>query len=87
MSPKARTDLRKGSSEAKFDEQADGEVRLSVAPQNPSQNSEKLKFRSENFQKFSFRFFGVFSASKRWIELKLSQPTYLERTDVSIYEF
>ena len=47
MSPKAPTDLRKGSSEAKFDEEEDGEVRLAVAPQNPGQNCEKLKFGSE----------------------------------------
>ena len=42
MSPKARTDLRKGVSRAKFDEEADGEVRLAVAPQKPCQNNEKL---------------------------------------------
>ena len=43
-----RTDLRKGVSRAKFHGRSDFEVRLAVAPQNPSQNSEKLIFRSEN---------------------------------------
>ena len=44
-----RTDLRKGVSGAKFDAEADFEVRSAVALQKPGQNSEKLKFRSENF--------------------------------------
>jgi|AACY02.9.fsa_nt_gi hypothetical protein len=48
------TDLRKRKSGAKFDKQADFEVRLAVAPQKPSQNSKKLKFRSENFAKQFF---------------------------------
>ena len=39
-----RTDLREGESGAKFDEQADGEVCLAVAPQKHCQNNEKLKF-------------------------------------------
>ena len=43
------TDLRKSVSGAKFDGQADFDVRLAVAPQKPSQNSKKLKFRSKNF--------------------------------------
>ena len=51
-----RTDLRKGVSGAKFDGQADFEVRLAVAPQKYSKNSKKLKFRSENFAK---KVFGV----------------------------
>ena len=45
-------DLRIDVSRAKFDGQADFEVRLAVAPQKPGQNYEKLKFRSENFAKF-----------------------------------
>ena len=49
-----RTDLRKGVSGAKFDGQADFEVRLAVAPQNPGQNDEKLIFRSENFADENF---------------------------------
>ena len=44
-----RTDLRKGVSGAKFDAESDFEVHLAVAPQKPSQNSEKTIFRSENF--------------------------------------
>ena len=49
-----RTDLRKGVSGAKFDGQTDFDVRLAVAPQKPGQNSEKLIFRSENFDDFFF---------------------------------
>ena len=52
MSPKARTDLRKGSSEAKFDVEEAGELRLAAAPQNPSQICEKLKFPSDCFRHF-----------------------------------
>ena len=37
-----RTDLRIGVSKTKFDEQADFEVRLAVAPQKPNQNTKKL---------------------------------------------
>ncbi len=40
------TDLRIGLSRAKFDAESDFEVRLAVAPQKPSQNSEKLIFRT-----------------------------------------
>ena len=39
-----RTDLRKGASGAKFCEEFDGEVRLTVAPQKPGQNKENLIF-------------------------------------------
>ena len=39
-----RTDLRKGASGAKFFEEFDGEVRLTVAPQKPGQKEEKLIF-------------------------------------------
>ena len=48
------TDLRKGVSGAKFDAEADFEVRRAVALQKPGQNSEKLKFRSENFAEKKF---------------------------------
>ena len=51
-----RTDLRISLSRAKFDEQADFDVRSAVEPRNPRQNGEKRKFRSENFADF---FFGV----------------------------
>ena len=34
-----RTDLRRGVSGAKFEWQADFEVRLAVAPQKPNENS------------------------------------------------
>ena len=44
-----RTDLRKGVSGAKFDAEADFEVRSAVALQKPGQNIETLKFRSEKF--------------------------------------
>ena len=50
-----RTDLRKGVSGAKFDAESDFEVHLAVAPQKPSQNSEKTIFRSENFGQKIFR--------------------------------
>ena len=53
-----RTDLRISVSGAKFDAEADFEVRLPVAPQNPGQNHKKLIFRSENFAE------NFFSASK-----------------------
>ena len=42
-----RTDLRIGVSEAKFDAEADFEIRLAVAPRKPHQNCEKLISRSE----------------------------------------
>ena len=38
------TDIRKSVSGAKFDGQADFDVRLAVAPQKPGQNNEKLIF-------------------------------------------
>ena len=53
-----RTDLRKGESGAKFDAEADFEVRLAAAPQKLGQNSEKLNFPTQQI----FNFF--FSASK-----------------------
>ena len=46
------TDLRTGASGAKFDAETDFEVRLGVAPQKPSRNSEKLIFRSKKFANF-----------------------------------
>ena len=50
-----RTDLRRGVSKAKFDEEVDFEVRSAVAPRK---RREKADFRSENFRK------QFFSASK-----------------------
>ena len=47
-----RTDLRIRGSEAKFDVEADGDVRLVAAPPNPRKISEKLIFRSQNFAAF-----------------------------------
>ena len=43
------TDLRISLSEAKFDAEADFDVRSAVAPPKPHQIDEKLIFRSENF--------------------------------------
>ena len=50
-----RTDLRISLSSAKFDGEADFEVRLAVAPQKTSQNDEKRKFFGPNFRRFFFR--------------------------------
>ena len=47
-----RTDLRISLSRAKFDEEADFEVRSAVAPQKPCQIGKKLKFRSNIFGDF-----------------------------------
>ena len=44
-----RTDLTRSLSRAKFDEEADFEVRFAVALQNPHQICEKTKFSSELF--------------------------------------
>ena len=49
-----RTDLRKSLSGAKFDEEADFDVRSAVGPQKPHQIDEKLIFRPENVAYFSF---------------------------------
>ena len=49
-----RTDLRIGGSKAKFDVQADGDVRFAAAPPKPYKISEKLIFRSEFFADFFF---------------------------------
>ena len=46
-----RTDLRIGVSGAKFDAEADFEIRLAVAPQKPCRNDAKLIFRSGNFRR------------------------------------
>ena len=44
-----RTDLRISLSKAKFDPEADFDVRFAVARQNPHQISKKRNFRSEIF--------------------------------------
>ena len=50
-----RTDLRISLSGAKFDPEADFDVRFAVARQNPRQISKKRNFRSEIFaEKFFF---------------------------------
>ena len=60
-----RTDLRMCPSEAKFDAEADFDVRSAVAPPKPHQINKKLIFRSENVADFFFwhrifrRFFGL----------------------------
>ena len=53
-----RTELVISVSKAKFDEEADFEVRLSLNPQKPSKNIKKLFFRTEKIRHF------FFSASK-----------------------
>ena len=49
-----RTDLRMSLSEAKFDAEADFDIRSAVAPPKPHQIDEKLIFRSEIFADFFF---------------------------------
>ena len=51
-----RTDLRKGVSEAKFDAEADFDVKKSLAPPKSPENHEKQK-KMRNF--FRNKFFGV----------------------------
>ena len=50
----SRTDLRKIASKARFDAQADGDVRLAVRRPKPHKIYKKLNFRSENFAIFFF---------------------------------
>ena len=49
-----RTDLRISLSGAKFDEEADFDVRSAVGPPKPHKINEKLTFRSERFADFFF---------------------------------
>ena len=49
-----RTDLRISFSGAKFDEEADFDVRSAVGPPKPHQIDENLTFQSENFAKKNF---------------------------------
>ena len=49
-----RTDLRISLSGAKFDPEADFDVRFAVARQNPRQISKKQNFRSEIFAEQNF---------------------------------
>ena len=49
-----RTDLRISLSEAKFDAEADFDVRSAVAPRIPNQIDEKLVFQSKNFAEIFF---------------------------------
>ena len=51
-----RTDLRISLSGAKFDEEADFDVRSAVGPPKPHQIDENLIFRSENSANFFFCF-------------------------------
>ena len=50
-----RTDLRKGVSEAKFDAEADFDVKKCLAPPKSAENREKPKKKSEKFPKKIFR--------------------------------
>ena len=52
-----RTELIRSVSKAKFDEEADGEVHLSLNPLKPNQKHEKLFFLDRKFS--SIFFFGV----------------------------
>ena len=49
-----RSDRRISLSEAKFDAEADFDVRSAVAPQKPNQIDEKLFFRSKYFAEKKF---------------------------------
>ena len=49
-----RTDLRKGVSEAKFDAEADFDVKKCLAPPKSAENREKPKTNSENFSEKNF---------------------------------
>ena len=64
-----RTDLRINLSGAKFDEEADFDVRSAVGPPKPHQIDENLTFRSKKFAPKDF------SASKRKIEICKSSET------------
>ena len=48
MSPKGRTELIIGVSEAKLHEEADFDIQKSLAPQKPGQKREKLISKTEN---------------------------------------
>ena len=50
-----RTDLRISLSGAKFDKEADFDLRSAVGPPKPNQIDENLIFRSENFAEKNFR--------------------------------
>ena len=51
MSPKGRTELIIGVSEAKLHEETDFDVQKWLAPQNPSKKSEKLISETKKFEK------------------------------------
>ena len=56
-----RTDLRMGVSEAKFDLEADFDVKNSLAPPKPAENHEKPEKIVQNFRnKFEKNFFSDF---------------------------
>ena len=56
-----RTDLRKGVSEAKFDPEADFDVKKSKISPKSAENHEKPKKNRENVSKKKLRFFFGFS--------------------------
>ena len=69
-----RTDLRISLSEAKFDAEADFDVRSAVAPQKPEQINEKLIFRSicifTSFHKIStFRYQKLDFGCLKWCRM------------------
>ena len=60
-----RTDLRIGVSEAKFDPEAEFDVKNSLAPPKSAENHEKPKKNRENFSNKNFFFDFVFSIPNR----------------------
>ena len=68
-----RTDLRKGVSEAKFDAEADFDVKKCLAPPKSAENHEKPKTNPKNYPKKIFRkffvgFFPVFHDFRQILE-------------------
>ena len=49
-----RTELIRSVSKAKFDEEADGEVHLSLNPLKPNQNTKNYFFGTDFFRQFFF---------------------------------
>ena len=77
-----RTDLRKGVSEAKFDGQADFDVKKSLAPPKSAENHEKTKKNREKNSKKQF-FFAEFFFDLESFETrfgKVSQVRNCEKT-------
>ena len=64
MSPKGRTELIIGVSEATFHEETDFDVPRSLAPPNPSKKSEKLISETNFFNFGGFGFSTFFEAPR-----------------------